>query len=74
MQNNRVGRIDSVQRHCVFVARCATSHKQLCTPPTGEFRGVLHRHCNLGLGTFRDNIELLEYAVTYLRKFERRTH
>jgi hypothetical protein len=41
---------------------------------TGEFRGVLHRHCNLGLGTFRDNIELLEYAVTYLRKFERRTH
>jgi len=35
---------------------------------TGAFRGVLHRHCNLGLGTFNDDIQLLEMAIAYLRK------
>jgi hypothetical protein len=36
---------------------------------TGEFRGVLHRHCNLGLGTFNDDSILLDKAARYLRQF-----
>lgn len=33
---------------------------------TGEVRGLLCDSCNLGLGKFYDNIELLENAITYL--------
>lgn len=36
---------------------------------TGEFRGVLHRHCNLGLGTFNDDPILLAKAARYLLQF-----
>jgi hypothetical protein len=38
---------------------------------TGEFRGVLHRHCNLGLGTFNDDPILLAKAARYLLQFVR---
>jgi hypothetical protein len=34
---------------------------------TGAFRGLLCGHCNLGLGHFLDNPELMESAITYLR-------
>lgn len=37
---------------------------------TGEFRGILCRSCNLGLGYFRDRKELLEKAILYLEKAE----
>lgn len=33
---------------------------------TGEFRGVLCAHCNIGLGKFKDNLDLLFLAVDYL--------
>lgn len=33
---------------------------------TGKFRGLLCSTCNLGLGYFRDSIELLKKAVDYL--------
>lgn len=36
---------------------------------TGEFRGMLHRHCNLGLGTFNDDPILLAKAARYLLQF-----
>lgn len=35
---------------------------------TGKFRGVLCGRCNLGLGLFRDNVDLLTQARRYLRK------
>jgi hypothetical protein len=35
---------------------------------TGKFRGALHGTCNLGLGCFDDNPELMEKAVAYLRR------
>jgi Recombination endonuclease VII len=34
---------------------------------TGEIRGLLCHLCNVGLGHFRDNPDLLERAANYLR-------
>jgi len=34
---------------------------------TGRVRGALCQRCNMGLGHFRDNPELLELAAMYLR-------
>jgi hypothetical protein len=36
---------------------------------TKDVRGILCRRCNLALGQFRDNVELLENAVKYLKKY-----
>lgn len=33
---------------------------------TGKVRGILCSYCNLGLGNFKDNIENLKNAITYL--------
>jgi hypothetical protein len=35
---------------------------------TGEIRALLCAGCNLGLGWFRDNIEVMRQAIEYLRK------
>lgn len=35
---------------------------------TGEIRGVLHGLCNIGLGAFADNPDLLILAAEYLRR------
>lgn len=34
---------------------------------TGKIRGLLCQHCNLGLGHFKDNIDLLLDAIKYLK-------
>jgi hypothetical protein len=36
---------------------------------TGNIRRLLCNDCNLGLGKFKDNPELLEKAAAYLREF-----
>lgn len=37
---------------------------------TGAIRALLCHHCNTGLGNFRDEIERLEQAIAYLRRFQ----
>lgn len=44
------------------------SHLDHCHD-TGTIRGLLCRHCNWGLGDFKDNIEYLESAIAYLKRF-----
>ena len=37
---------------------------------TLKVRGILCRHCNLGLGFFRDNKKFLKNAIAYLNGFQ----
>lgn len=36
---------------------------------TGKARALLCHFCNVGLGAFRDNPELLHNAISYLKRF-----
>lgn len=38
---------------------------------TGKVRGLLCDSCNLGLGKFQDNIEILENALKYMKENEK---
>lgn len=37
---------------------------------TGIVRGLLCNNCNVGIGLFKDNIEILEKAILYLKQFD----
>lgn len=37
---------------------------------TGKIRGLLCHGCNTGIGKFKDNIDLLQAAITYLKQHE----
>lgn len=36
---------------------------------TGEVRGLLCTYCNMGIGQLNENIEVLERAIKYLKKY-----
>lgn len=36
---------------------------------TGKIRGVIHRQCNIILGSVGDNLKMLNLATEYLKKF-----
>ncbi len=38
---------------------------------TGMIRGQLCNQCNIGLGCFKDNIEVLSNAIKYLKQFKK---
>jgi Recombination endonuclease VII len=57
---------------------CAICHEIFTTSPdldhshtTGQLRKFLCRSCNMGLGQFRDSVDLLLAAAEYLKGFER---
>lgn len=37
---------------------------------TNQFRGVIHRMCNAGLGIFNDDASMLRSAAEYLERFK----
>ena len=37
---------------------------------TGQNRGILCCRCNTGLGKFEDDINLLQFAINYLRRYQ----
>lgn len=37
---------------------------------TGKVRGLLCNKCNFGLGNFKDNVEILQKAINYLKENE----
>ena len=51
------------QKHRLAVDHCHVS---------GEVRELLCTECNTGLGRFKDDAEMLQRAVDYIRKHERR--
>lgn len=45
--------------------------KKLCADhchKTGKFRGMICNRCNVGLANFKDNTELLQIAISYLKE------
>ena len=50
--------VDHDHKHCRGRKSCSSCR-----------RGLLCSYCNAGLGSFKDNIEFLKNAVTYLEKF-----
>lgn len=37
---------------------------------TGVIRGIICHHCNVGLGMFKDDIDLLKSAIRYLEAYK----
>jgi hypothetical protein len=54
------------------VVRFSVDHDRSCCPGDDScgrcVRGLLCSHCNLGIGHLRDDINLLESAITYLKE------
>lgn len=59
---------------CALCKRAANEKKALGVDhchKTGAIRGLLCDSCNLSLGGFKDNIETLKAAISYLRKHQK---
>jgi len=54
------------EKSCPSGRRLAVDHEH----STGTIRGLLCINCNKGLGNFKDNIELLEAAIQYLKNYK----
>lgn len=67
MWNEQEGRCKICKKHeqelgkVLLVDHCHT---------TTKIRGLLCHHCNVGLGHFCDNIELMQTAINYLKEIK----
>lgn len=56
---------------CKICGKSLPDDKYLCVDHdknTGEIRGLLCSDCNRGLGCFNDDTEIMEKAISYLKK------
>jgi len=54
---------------CMICNQAETNGKRLAIDhdhSTGKVRGLLCNHCNIGLGKFFDNPQLLQSAINYI--------
>jgi hypothetical protein len=56
--------------HAVLVKRLSVDHNH----STGKIRALLCHNCNAMLGNSKDSIEILQNAISYLKKHETSTH
>jgi hypothetical protein len=61
-------KLKEIKRDIIECVICGSNEKLVVDHDhkTGEIRGMLCNHCNRGLGHFRDDPELLEFARIYL--------
>lgn len=58
---------------CAICHGCNTNSKRLAVDhchTTGKVRGLLCDSCNLGLGMFKDRLNILSSAMDYINKFQ----
>ena len=64
--------LTSQDNKCGICGNSNTSKKNFHTDhnhTTGQVRGLLCYKCNSGIGSFDDKIDILEKAITYLKKY-----
>lgn len=57
-------------KRCAICGEIISEEKDICVDhnhKTGAIRGLLCKKCNLGLGCFRDNPELMKLVIKYLK-------
>lgn len=63
--------LESQDYSCLICSKQHTEEKKLFVDHchnTGHVRGLLCNNCNNGMGKLKDSVELLEKAITYLKK------
>ena len=61
------------QKGCCAICQKQIEFRKLCVDhshETNKVRGLLCKSCNLAIGSFKDDILLLENAINYLRRYE----
>jgi hypothetical protein len=67
-------RMQTEQDNKCLICETEIKGKDICVDhchDTGDVRGLLCRTCNSGLGFFKDTLEILENAVTYMQNRRR---
>ena len=65
--------LESQNHVCKICSQTCTQNHRLSIDhdhTTGKVRGLLCNPCNVGLGRFNDNIDLLDRAIQYLKTSE----
>jgi hypothetical protein len=65
--DNMLDRQDEVCKICKNICPTGKNLSIDHDHKTGKVRGLLCKNCNIGLGSFFDNIDFLESAVLYLK-------